>query len=100
MPGRIGVGAVRDHLDAAGQGVLQPVVDDEVAVERGAGVGADAVVVTGAGCRTTPIIADLEALAGAPVIGADGALFWALADAAGLALRDDSVGELTEATRT
>ncbi|MDJ0770434.1 MAG: hypothetical protein QNJ12_16685 [Ilumatobacter sp.] len=69
------------------------------AIERCAEVDdtAEAVVVTGAGCRTTPIIDDLERRAGRPVLGADGALFWALAQAAGLTLRAGAVGELTRA---
>ena len=65
------------------------------AAERSGGV--DAVVVTGAGARTTPIIGDLEERAGGPVVGADGALFWALAGAADLPLRPGTLGALTEA---
>ncbi|MCP3977008.1 MAG: hypothetical protein GY720_21175 [bacterium] len=57
---------------------------------------ADAVVVTGAGCRTTPIIVELERMVGRPVIGADSATFWAVAAAAGLRLRRGSLGRLTD----
>ncbi len=58
---------------------------------------ADAVVVTGAGCRTTPIIAVLERLAGRSVVGADSASFRAAAGAADITLRPGSPGALTGA---
>lgn len=68
------------------------------AVEIAAAAGpSDAVVITGAGCRTSPIIADLERLAGRPVIGSDTALFWSLARAADLALETGALGALTGA---
>ena len=60
-------------------------------------VPADAIVVTGAGCRTSPIILELEQIAGRPVIGADTALFWSLAGAADLALKPGALGSLTTA---
>lgn len=56
--------------------------------------GAEAVVVTGAGSRSTPIIAELEEIAGRPVIGSDGAIFHALARAAGLTLKPGALGAL------
>ena len=68
------------------------------AVERAAAAGpSDAIVVTGAGCRTSPIINGLERAAGCSVIGADTALFWSVARAAGLALRPNALGKLTAA---
>ena len=68
------------------------------AVEIAAAAGpSDAIVVTGAGCRTSPIISELEQLAGRPVIGSDTALFWSLARAADLALAPGALGALTGA---
>ena len=68
------------------------------AVERAAAAGpSDAIVVTGAGCRTSPIIMELEQVAGRPVVGADTALFWSLALAANLPLKPNSLGTLTTA---
>lgn len=54
----------------------------------------DAIVVTGAGSRTSPIVAELERIAGRPVIGSDTALFWSLARAADLALKPGALGSL------
>ena len=65
------------------------------AVERAAGSRADAIVVTGAGCRTSPIISELEGIAGCAVIGADTALFWSVARACDLPLKPGSLGLLT-----
>jgi maleate cis-trans isomerase len=95
----------------ADQGVTGPIVDADTfgwdtgpeliiaSVERAVAdaVSADAIVVTGAGCRTNRIIADLESLADRPVIGSDTATFWAVAGAAGLTLRAGSLGRLTQA---
>jgi len=68
------------------------------AVEIGARSSpADAIVVTGAGCRTSPIITELEQIAARPVIGSDTALFWSLAQAADLVLEPNSLGALTAA---
>lgn len=55
----------------------------------------DVIVITGAGARTTPLIAELEAIANRPVIGADTALFWALAQEARLPLKPNALGQLT-----
>ena len=68
------------------------------AVERAASSGADVIVVTGAGSRTSPIIAELEEIADAAVVGADTALFWAMAHAAEVALKPRSLGRLTRMT--
>jgi maleate cis-trans isomerase len=93
----------------ADEGVTGPIVGNDdygwdtgpdrilVAVERAAAHAADAIVVTGAGCRTTPVVERLEASAGRPVIGADSALFWAVARLADLPLRAGSLGALTGA---
>jgi len=94
----------------ADQGLVESIADTDdygwrtgpdlirAAVEFAAAAGAsDAIVVTGAGCRTSPIIAELERIAGRPVIGSDTALFWSLAQAAGLALRPNALGALTSA---
>lgn len=58
--------------------------------------GAEAIVVTGAGCRTNRFIQNLEAAAGMPVIGADTALFWAASKAANLTLKPGALGALTD----
>ncbi|MCP5080940.1 MAG: hypothetical protein GY948_04505 [Alphaproteobacteria bacterium] len=58
--------------------------------------GAEAIVVTGAGCRTNLIIEHLEHTAGLPVIGADTALFWAAAKRAGVSLKPGALGALTD----
>ena len=94
----------------ADEGTAGPVADGDdgwdmgpelmrVAVERAAihRDEFDALVVTGAGCRTSSSIEDLESLAGDPVVGAATALFRAVARLAGLELRPDSLGRLTEA---
>jgi arylmalonate decarboxylase len=66
------------------------------AVEIAAAAGpSDAIVVTGAGSRTSPIITELERIAGRPVVGSDTALFWSLARAAGLALVPNALGALS-----
>lgn len=68
------------------------------AVERAAAAGpSDAIVVTGAGCRTSPIITELERTAGRPVTGSDTALFWSLAQAADLAIKPDALGRQSPA---
>lgn len=68
------------------------------AVEIAAAAGpSDAIVVTGAGCRTAPIVAELERTAGRPVIGSDTALFRSLARAVGLGLKPHALGALTDA---
>ncbi|NNF79684.1 MAG: hypothetical protein HKN05_16805, partial [Rhizobiales bacterium] len=59
--------------------------------------GAEAIVVTGAGCRTNLIIEPLEHVAQMPVIGADTALFWAAAKSAGVPLKPGALGALTDA---
>ncbi len=58
--------------------------------------GAEAIVVTGAGCRTNLIIEHLEREAGLPVIGADTALFWAAAKHASVSLKPGALGALTD----
>lgn len=58
--------------------------------------GAEAIVVTGAGCRTNLYIKELELLTGLPVIGSDTAVFWALAKAAGISLKSGALGALTD----
>ncbi len=67
------------------------------AVERAAAVASDAIVVTGAGCRTSPIIPELEQTAGRPVLGSDTALFWSVARATDLALKPGALGRLGNA---
>jgi len=57
---------------------------------------ADAVAVMGAGARTLSLIRGLEAEIKRPVIGADTALYWAAAKAAGIALKPGALGALTE----
>ncbi len=76
---------------------IGPALITAAVARAGAHGPSDAIVVTGAGCRTTPLIAQLEAAAERPVIGADSALFWALARAAGLALHPGALGHLTGA---
>lgn len=102
---------VRSCRTMADQGLTGPILDTDTygwdtgpeliaaSVERAVAdaVSADAIVVTGAGCRTNRIIADLELLADRPVIGSDTATFWAVAGAARLALRAGSLGRLTQA---
>ena len=58
--------------------------------------GAEAIVVTGAGCRTNQYISELEDAAGLPVIGSDTAVFWALAKAANISLKPGALGALTD----
>lgn len=58
--------------------------------------GAEAIVVTGAGCRTNLMIAHLEQIAQMPVIGSDTALFWAAAKRAGVSLKPGALGTLTD----
>lgn len=55
----------------------------------------DAVAVMGAGTRTLALIKGLEAEIKRPVIGADTALYWAAAKAAGVALKPAMLGALT-----
>lgn len=57
---------------------------------------AEAIVITGAGCRTNLNITALEAEAGKPVIGADTALFWAAAKSANIPLKPGALGALTD----
>ena len=47
---------------------------------------ADAIVITGSGARTLNLLAELETLAGRPVVAADTALYWAAASKLGLEL--------------
>lgn len=94
-------------LTMADAGITGPIADNDTygwrtgpelirrAVTHAADAGAEAIVITGAGCRTTPIIHDLEAIAGCPVVGADGAVFWALARATGLRVKSGALGALT-----
>ena len=58
--------------------------------------GAEAIVVTGAGCRTNQYISALEKTAGMPVIGSDTAVFWAAAKAANIPLKSGALGALTD----
>lgn len=58
--------------------------------------GAEAIIVTGAGCRTNQYIAELEQAAGMPVIGSDTAVFWAAAKAANIPLKSGTFGALTD----
>lgn len=58
--------------------------------------GAQAIVVSGAGCRTNRFIQRLESVAGVPVIGSDTALFWAAARAANTTLKPGALGALTD----
>jgi maleate isomerase len=56
---------------------------------------AEAIAVTGAGTRTVPLLAELEAEIGRPVVGADTALYWATARTLGLAIKPDALGRLS-----
>ena len=56
---------------------------------------ADAIVVTGAGARTLRLLAELETLAGRPVVAADTALYWAAARQLGLDL-DPAMASLAD----
>ncbi len=58
--------------------------------------GAEAIVVTGAGCRTNLHINELEQHAGMPVIGSDTAVFWASAKEAQIPLKPGALGALTD----
>ena len=58
--------------------------------------GVEAIVVTGAGCRTNQYITELEETAGMPVIGSDTAVFWAAAKAANIPLKSGALGALTD----
>ena len=59
--------------------------------------GVEAVVVTGSGSRTLAAIADLEEVAGCPVVGADIAVYWDVARTLGLPLKPSVLGALTDA---
>lgn len=87
-----GISSTDDYGWRTGPQLIRAAV--EIAASSG---GSDAIVVTGAGCRTSPIIAELERIAGRPVIGSDTALFWSLARAADLALEPNALGALTAA---
>lgn len=68
------------------------------AVRRAGRHGADAVVVTGTGNRTLGRIAELERLAGCPVVAADTVLYWHLASTLGLPVVEGSFGALERCT--
>ncbi|MEM7427532.1 MAG: aspartate/glutamate racemase family protein [Pseudomonadota bacterium] len=80
------------NTDTLGQATVCAAVEAIAANPR----GAEAIVVTGAGCRTNLYIDELERLAGMPVIGSDTAVFWALAKAAGVPLKTGALGALTD----
>lgn len=58
--------------------------------------GAEAIVVSGAGARTLSLVAPLSDEIGYPVLGSDTALYWATARAAGVPLRADLLGRLSD----
>lgn len=68
------------------------------AVRRAGRHGADAVVVTGTGNRTLGRIAELERLAGCPVVAADTVLYWHLARTLELPVVEGSFGTLERCT--
>lgn len=58
---------------------------------------AEVIAVSGAGSRTLALTSALEAETGRHVIGSDTALYWAIAETAGITLKPGILGTLTEA---
>ena len=91
-----GLTAAATPLDELGWVIDENLIRASVGAIAGNPRGAEAIVVTGAGCRTNRFITTLEETAGLPVIGADTALFWAAARSAGVSLEPGALGALTD----